>query len=977
MMRTLLLALVLLTTAAYAAPAPTTITHGDWQATLSDGGVAISYRGVVLSSGSYLHVFKPEYKGNVIGLVEAWKQGTLTVAPDGHSLSLAADLPAGHFGYDVALDGNGVRMTATIDLVADAQVGPVEYPLAQMPAEIVKDATLEITNVAGLVVSSQPLPSPPKPGGLAPSGPALTVRTPERTIVVECLDSGTVYPFDSRAERYGNRQGLWAFSSPGLSPGFRNVLTCVLRVEPPTPPRPQGALKFGNGSAVTGLVTGRDVTKREALAVSELASYLEKMTAVKLPCRETALRQAPAGSIVVGNAAVAMGLIKQSELQAVQPDGYVVKVRDGRAAVCGWRDVGTLYGAYALLRRLGCRFYAPSCEIVPQVTALTLPDCTLSDKPCYEFRNVSGNAKLGQTLNNDLMSPAEIGEKGNIVHASEYLVPFDKYHEEHPEYFALQKNGKRLTREGDPESFNVHLCLSNPDVRRLSAERMLAIMDKQADRKFFGVSQGDGFAWCECEQCKALDSAPGVMTDRLLDYVNYIARECAKKYPDKRILTLAYTDATSPPPTRVLPEPNVMVQYCPYPHRTACQSHDLTCEKNTQGLADLKGWFEKCPRNMYIFDYPTGYQNWWEPFGSFWAMKSKLDFYAANGVRGLFYCGTPRNFQDLFIYVQSELLWHPNTPVEPLIREFMDVYYGPAAPAVRRYFDFMAKEFKERPIHQMCEGASPHTVTAAYADTALGMLGEAEAAVKNDRARLYRVRAEKLCVLFGDVNARNPVNNKLEISEDLFARRLAEFCGIVRSMRLGGMIRRVEMDDWLYRIARLKATRRPWYSDPVIDRLIADPLPTLTKERQAYTQSAVPGGLRLELDGFRGAKGPQDYAYECPSHRAIWVYGSSSDAPSMWTKFELKTVPAKARLVLTGQDDDKPGAVRLQVTVNGREVFAGANTCAEHNWTAQEITVPVGVLKEGENELRISTLDPSKADDQGWFMLAECLLLTQ
>ena len=85
---------------------------------------------------------------------------------------------------------------------------------------------------------------------------------------------------------------------------------------------------------------------------------------------------------------------------------------------------------------------------------------------------------------------------------------------------------------------------------------MLALIEKQPDRTFFGVSQGDGFAWCQCDRCKALDAVPGVnMTDRLLDYVNHVARAVAAKYPDKRILTLAYTNATSPPRPVSCPNP--------------------------------------------------------------------------------------------------------------------------------------------------------------------------------------------------------------------------------------------------------------------------------------------------------------------------------------------------------------------------------------------------------------------------------------
>ncbi|MHB8994483.1 MAG: DUF4838 domain-containing protein [Armatimonadota bacterium] len=968
--------LLLTVVAAYGAEAPVTATRGDWAATLDAKGLSLTHQGTVISKGSYLNVFGPEYKGTVLGSADAWKRGQARTSADGHAISLMADLPGGQYLYEVALEAQAVRVTLKLNLAADAQTGPVEYAIGHFPADLVTGAMLEMANIAGTTTSRTPVPEQPGQSGLAPAGPVMTLRTPQRTITVEAVDFGNVYPLDARQERYGAKQGIWPFATPAVRAGGETVSVFLIRLEPPAPARPAGEITIAPATPATSIIVARDATKRELLAADELANYLETMSGKRLDRRESSNQQAPAGAIVVGAQAKAAGLITQAELDAVAPDGYVVKVKGGKVAVCGWRDAGTVYGAYALLRRLGCRFYAPTCETIPPVSALAIPELALSDKPFYEFRNVNGNAKLGQTLRDDMMDPSALGEPGNIVHSSEYLLPYDRYHDEHPEYFALQKDGRRLTKDDPQDRFDVHLCLSNPDVRRLSAERMMALIDRQPDRKFFGVSQGDGYAWCRCDQCKALDAVPGMeMTDRLLDYVNYIAREVAKKYPDKCILTLAYTDATSPAPVRVMPEPNVMVQYCPYPGRTACQSHDLTCEKNTQGYKDLMAWTAKCPKNMYIFDYPTGYANYYEPFGSFWAMKGKLDLYASRGIRGLFYCGTPRNFQDLFIYVQSELLWHPKTPVEPLIREFMDAYYGAAAPQARQYFDYMSREMKERPIHQMCEGASVHTVTAAYADTALGMLSEAESKVQGDRARLYRVRAEKLCVLFGDLNARNPINSKLEISEEAFAQRLAEFCAIARAMRIGGFIRKVNAEDWLYRVARLRPARTPWYADPLVDRLINKPAQTFKSERQQYSQAAVPGGWRLELDGFRGSRGPDTYGLDCPPRRAVWIYGSNTDTPSMWTVLHLDAVPQEpTRLILTGQDDDKPGAVKLHLTINGRTVFEGANACVENNWSQQEVAIPVGVLKAGDNEIRIATTEKSAAADQGWFMLAECLV---
>ena len=590
-------------------------------------------------------------------------------------------------------------------------------------------------------------------------------------------------------------------------------------------PRAAVRIRIAPEVVITAIATVPNPTPRERLAADGLAAYLYQMTGMQLAHTELADGRVPTGVIAVGTLARQAGFISQAEMDPLAPDGYLVRVKAGRAGVCGWRDVGTVYGAYALLNRLGVRFYAPGCEVVPRQRDLVIPECQLSAKPHYELRGLTGDMKLGQTPFDDFGEPGEIGEPGSWVHSADFLVPFDKYSGEHPEYFALGKDGARLHRDPTQHTFDVHLCLSDPDVRRISAERLLGLIEKQPNRTFFSVSQGDRFGWCECDQCKALDGVPGLeMTDRLLDYVNYIARAVAGKYPDKRILTLAYTFATSPPPRRVLPEPNVMVQFCPYPGRVDCQSHDLACERNDQGLQDLKGWLAKCPGNMYIFDYPCGYHNYYEPFGSFYAMKRKLDFYAADGIRGIYYCGVPTSFRDLFVFVQSRLLWEPKGDVEALIDEFMRAYYGPAAPSLREYFNYFHGEIERRSIHQMCEGSNPGFVTAEFLQTGLEMIRRAESAAAGNERILPRVWAEKFCLLFADVNERNLGNGKIADSEDAFARRLAEF---VRIARKKGIRRLARSDsqaavpaDWVYRIAGLRLESDPWYSDPAFGRLV-------------------------------------------------------------------------------------------------------------------------------------------------------------
>jgi len=980
-MRPILSALLIasLHTSVHAADPDLTAMAGDYAARMTSSGIVITHDGETVSLGSYFSLWTPEYKSTNIGYGHVWGKCRPVLSGDGRTLTLEAKTPKGEARYSVTVSRDGVKTILKIKLEEDVVLGPSEYPVFMIPPEIVAGGTVEVANAAGITSGSKRVPEIPKRGGFLGHGDVLTFKTPTRKIVASTTSAAGFYPFDARVKQYRDRQGLWAFSSCSVTPGYESVFEAELKVLPPDPIREPGTVLVEPDTTVVAIATGPDPTAREKLAADELAAYLERISGKRLDRVELDRDAIPSGVVAVGRLARRVGIVTQEDLDEVRRDGYVVRVEQRRIGVCGWRDVGTVYGAYALLRHLGVKFYAPGCEVVPETQKLVIPECELRAKPFYEFRNLRRDLKLGHTPKDDMGDPREFGEPGNIVHAAAYLAPFDALCDVHPEYFAVQKDRARLHRDPEGRRFDVHLCLSSPEARRVCAARLLQWVEKQVDRTFFGVSQGDGFAWCQCDQCKAFDEVPGrVTTDRLIDYVNAVVRPVGARHPRKRILTLAYTAATSPPPRWARPARNVMVQFCPYPGRVWCQSHDLTCEKNKAGLEDIQGWIKKCPRNMYVFDYPCGYKIWYEPFGSFYAMKRKLDRYAANGVRGLFYCGVPRNFLDLFVYVQSHLHWDPHAEVDALIDGFMPAYYGAAAPQVRAYFDYLHREVERRKVHQMCEGACPGIVTAEFSEKALAMFAEAEAAVSDDRRALYRVRREKLFVLFADVNERNPVNGEVADNEAAFARRLAEFARIARTMRVRVVGRREAgiVSGWLWRIARLRVEARTWYSDPVIQRLILDPVTTFREERQRYSQKPIPGGIQIALDAFCGGVGPQSYSYRCEPREAVWIYAQDSKHPAMRAKFYLAEAPqGPARLALEAQDDDKPGAVRVLITINGKVVQAGPNPFRESGWSQAELPVPSRVLRQGENEIRIRSQEPAGKRDSKWFMVSECNVL--
>lgn len=581
-------------------------------------------------------------------------------------------------------------------------------------------------------------------------------------------------------------------------------------------------------------------TEREELAANELIDYLAKITGVEFPLLIIGDSIIPNGIIAIGNLAIESGLIKVWELDSVANDGFIMRINDSNGAICGSRDLGTVYGVYELLRRLGVKFFSEECEILSSSSMLVIPAMEKFIKPHFDLRYIfkmdvyypdfNSYLKFGFTPNDDVGYHGDLGVPGerNWVHSASYMMPYSKYGEDHPEYFALKKDGQRYSGIGAPG----HLCLSNLEMREVGVKRLLGLVEHQNDRSFFVVSQGDGGInnWCQCVNCTAYDAIKGDhMTDRLMDYVNFNARKVSESYPDKKILTLAYTSATARPPVRVDPEPNVMIMYAPL-HRPEpyydgeCHSHDLNCENNLWAKNDIENWLSLYPDNMYIFDYPRNYFRWYQPFGSFYAMTNKMEYYADIGIRGLVFCVVPGNFRDLFIYVTSQLLWEPKLNVDDLINEFLPSYYGAASGSVRKYFDFLYNEIDVKSIHQHSEKSNPELVTPTFVNSSLEFFNQAEESVYDDSIFLSRVEFEKFSVLWSDIDNRNTIENNLACSLDEYAARFGEMVRIAKKHKIINIGGRIGFKEWIHQVSPIRLQNELWYNDPAIDILISQPM---------------------------------------------------------------------------------------------------------------------------------------------------------
>lgn len=377
--------------------------------------------------------------------------------------------------------------------------------------------------------------------------------------------------------------------------------------------------------------------------------------------------------------------------------------------ILGCSPAGLVYGAYGLLEKMGYRFLAADCETLPQ-GSLRLPMGMWKEQPAFRVREVfwrgamDGAFAVKLRLNSARASiTPEMGGKAmfyNFSHTFDRLVPASRYFHAHPEYFSM-RDGKRLRDR-------TQLCLTNPDVLRLCVEGVLMWKREHPEYNVFSVSMNDWYNNCQCPACRRIDEEEGSAAGTVLRFVNAVAEEVNKVYPDVRIHTFAYLYCRKPPKiTR--PHPSVIVRLCSI---ECCYSHPIAacgCETslvNVQGtsfqpfhgkpdepssfMRDLMGWSRICHDQLFIWDYTTNYAHYLLPFPNVDVLQANLRTFRDFGAAGIleegnFSLGRASALGDLKVYLLGKLLWNPDQDVEELTREFARGYWEGGAEAMLAY----------------------------------------------------------------------------------------------------------------------------------------------------------------------------------------------------------------------------------------------------------------------------------------------------
>jgi hypothetical protein len=430
------------------------------------------------------------------------------------------------------------------------------------------------------------------------------------------------------------------------------------------------------------------------------------------------------------------------------PEELRIVARDNNIAIAGGRPRGTLYGVYKFLEDyLGIRFLTPDHTHVPPLgDRLIIGPVDVSYNPPFPlYRVVGSKSAVFSVRQRDKYYRNEPKFGGFtpyhiINHSLLKQIPLEKYGKEHPEYYCLW-DGKRSVH------LHAHYCLTNPELLPIVTKAVFEEIEHPASakRKNFSVSQNDTiWQYCQCENCLALVDAEGTHMAPLLNFVNAIAEEVAKKHPDVLIGTLSYGFSRKPPKS-IKPRSNVQINMCTM---GVCHIHPLTdssCPRNVQFMQEMTKWSE-IGEHLSIWDYyfPPDLM----PYPHLRTIEKNIRAFAAAGAEGVFMQTTksPVGFSELRHYLIISLLWDPTRSGEQLIDEFIALHYGHSAPPIRQFVNLIHNHYESLKLHhsRFITDMRHFPIDNSVAEAGLELFRQALDLADNEKVK-SRVEKASLC----------------------------------------------------------------------------------------------------------------------------------------------------------------------------------------------------------------------------------------
>jgi hypothetical protein len=521
----------------------------------------------------------------------------------------------------------------------------------------------------------------------------------------------------------------------------------------------QQVLITQNGTPKAVIVYAREPSDRVASAIKELQHYIYLMSGATVDLRpqpEAGLHSLylfvrENGDPVPGSRA----------LSALNQEGFILRVSDDTAWLCGRSELGLQHAIYWLLEQWGCRwlFPGPAGEAVPLSRSLSIDKSMETDQqPYFLMRDiwydygsfVPESSQRDHTLwmrRNRL----EYSLRGSIGHAYKRIVSRrdKKLLAAHPEYFP-RFLGFRV-RCGQ-------ICTGNQGVRERAVRYALKYFRRNPESMMVSLSPNDGLGPWRCPENRKYR----FFTDAALDLANYVAEALAENATtqDKMVAMYGYLSTSRPPTIRA--RDNVIVFFAtrlgtaPWRRRIGAW-RQKTAHLGIQDYASILPW------------------HWTRPAWRLEKLQRNVQTWREYGVEAVnVESGNDWGGWGLYHYVMGRLLWDPDADIERILADFLEKGFGGAALQMKRYFMLWRSGYADwklraaaRDIGAALEAADSRSVEVRIEQYALYVhYLRLLAAYKNTRRPEQRAQALRKLVEFGWRIASTNMANAGALIED-------------------------------------------------------------------------------------------------------------------------------------------------------------------------------------------------------------------
>lgn len=517
-----------------------------------------------------------------------------------------------------------------------------------------------------------------------------------------------------------------------------------------------------NGRPASIIVVADNPTAAAQQGAEDLQMWLRRMSGATVPIKaESEIQEAEKGGLIL------VGDTKRSRTLGINPnqldmEEIIIQTFPGALVIIGddqrpdgFELKGALFAVNTFAEEvLGIRLLWPGelGEIVPFRPTIQVGDLNIRRKPILVDRQMVNLGDNGVThtkldalgwdreLYRNFQKTSHVwfrfhrfggSYNGSFGHAfGDY---WDRFHKEHPDWFALQPDGTRDNSQPEHALYPSHrLCVSNRGLIEQVAEECIGKLRANPMLDAVSVSPNDGGpqTFCLCDNCESWDAPEGEniqmqskegpishvsLTDRFVRFYSAVAELVADELPDRHIGAYAYSLYTLAPIHANL-HPNVVIGFVP-------GMRMYVNEDDREKMRD--NWLKWSKIGNKLFLRP----NWLAALDALPAvyvhrLGEDMRFYADNKMSfARFDC----NFHHwatngLNYYVLARLLWDPYRDVDEIIGDYCAVGFGSAAETIRRYFQ--AIESITTAIAEERQAPTPDTIARHYTDEALAELHE-------------------------------------------------------------------------------------------------------------------------------------------------------------------------------------------------------------------------------------------------------------